>query len=56
MQIDRLANASDDEIKALQNKSYEILCYFDSFCRKYDMKYSLGKDMLMRMKIIMKEW
>lgn len=42
MQIDRLANASDDEIKALQNKSYEILCYFDSFCRKYDMKYSLA--------------
>ncbi len=42
MQIDRLANASDDEIKALQNKSYEILCYFDSFCRKHNMKYSLA--------------
>lgn len=42
MKIKNLQNASNKEIVLLQNKSYEILCYFKNFCEAHGLKFFLA--------------
>lgn len=42
MKIEDIHTATPEEIKALQNKSFEILCYFKDFCQKHGLRFFLA--------------
>ena len=42
MQVEKLEEATSDEIKGIQQKSYRILCYFQDFCNRHNLRFYLA--------------
>ena len=42
MQVEKLEEATPDEIRGIQRKSYKILCYFQDFCNKHNLQFYLA--------------
>ena len=42
MQVEKLEEATPDEIKGIQQKSYRILCYFQDFCNSHNLRFYLA--------------